>query len=53
MVLFKEGGGNVIGVSQTELDNVAAGATNNFSVIYPAAPNINPAVNQILVYAIR
>jgi len=53
MVLFKDGGGNVIGASQTELDNVAAGATNNFSVIYPAEPNVNPAVNQILVYAIR
>jgi hypothetical protein len=53
MVLFKDGGGNVIGASQTELDNVAAGATNNFSVLYPAVSNINPAVNQILVYAIR
>jgi hypothetical protein len=53
MALFKDGGGNVVGVSQTELDNVAAGATNNFSVIYPNEPNINPAVNQILVYAIR
>jgi hypothetical protein len=53
MVLFKNGSGNVIGVSQTELDNVTAGATNNFSVIYPAVPNLNPAVNQILVYAIR
>ncbi len=53
MVLFKDGVGNIIGVSQTELDNVSAGATNNFSVIYPAVPNVNPAVNQILVYAIR
>jgi hypothetical protein len=53
MALFKDGGGNVIGASQTELDNVSAGVTNNFSVIYPAVSNINPAVNQILVYAIR
>jgi hypothetical protein len=53
MALFKDGAGNIIGVSQTELDNVSAGATNNFSVIYPAVSNINPAVNQILVYAIR
>jgi hypothetical protein len=53
MVLFKDGGGNVVGASQTELDNVAAATTNNFSVIYPNEPNINPAVNQILVYALR
>jgi hypothetical protein len=53
MVLFKDGDGNVVGVSQTEVDNVAAGATNDFSVIYPAEPNVNPAVNQILVYALR
>lgn len=53
MVLFKDGRGNVIGASQTELDHVIAGAANNFSVIYPAEPNLNPAVNQILVYALR
>lgn len=53
IALFKDAGGNIIGASQTELDNVTGGATNNFSVIYPATPNINPAVNQILVYAIR
>jgi hypothetical protein len=53
MALFKDGTGNIIGASQTELDNVSAGAANDFSVLYPAASNINPAVNQILVYAIR
>lgn len=53
VALFKDAGGNVVGASQTELDNVMAGATNDFSVLYPAAPNINPALNQILVYAIR
>lgn len=53
MALFKDGGGNIIGASQTELNNVSAGATNNFSVIYPNEPNIDPVVNQLLVYAIR
>lgn len=53
MALFKDSGGNIVGASQTELDNVIAGAANNFSVIYPAESNINPAVNQIIVYAIR
>ncbi|HUC31740.1 MAG TPA: hypothetical protein VMR99_03645 [Candidatus Paceibacterota bacterium] len=53
VVIFNDPEGNPIGVSQTELDNVAAGATNDFSVIYPAEPNVNPALNQILVYALR
>jgi hypothetical protein len=53
MVIFNDPNGNPIGVSQTELDHVAAGTTENFSVIYPVEPNINPALNQIVVYAIR
>ena len=53
LVIFNNPNGNPIGVSQTELSDVAAGSTSNFSVIYPAEPNINPALNQILVYALR
>ena len=53
MVIFNDQNGNPIGVSQMELGNVGAGTINNFSVIYPAEPNINPALNQILVYALR
>ena len=53
LVIFNDPNGNPIGVSQTELSNVAAGATNTFSVLYPAEPNINPALNQPLVYALR
>lgn len=53
LIIFNDPNGNPIGVSQTELDNVAAGSTENFSVIYPAEPNVNPALNQILVYALR
>ncbi len=53
MAFFKDAGGTIIGASQTELQNVSAGATNNFSVIYPNEPNVNPAVNQIVVYALR
>ncbi len=53
VVLFKDVNGDIIGASQTELDNVTAGETANFSVIYPMEPNINPAVNQPIVYAIR
>lgn len=53
VVTFDDSMGNPIGVSQTELDNVRAGTTNSFSVIYPNIPNINPALNQIIVYALR
>jgi hypothetical protein len=53
MVIFDDPNGNPVGVSQTELDDIAAGTTHNFSVIYPNEPNINPALNQILVYALR
>jgi hypothetical protein len=53
MVIFKDVNGNFVGVSQTELSNVAAGTTNNFSVIYPNEPNINPALNQMIIYALR
>ncbi len=53
MVIFDDGAGNPIGVSQTELEGVAAGTTNDFSVLYPAEPNINPGHDQILVYALR
>lgn len=53
VVLFKDSNGNIIGASQTELDNIEAGESQDFSVIYPAAPNIDLALNQIIVYAIR
>lgn len=53
VILFKDATGDVIGASQTELDNVEAGESQNFSVIYPAEPNIDPALSQPIVYAIR
>jgi hypothetical protein len=53
VVLFNGANGAPVGVSQTELNNVAAGITENFSVIYPNVQGINPALNQILVYALR
>ncbi|HEY5221304.1 MAG TPA: FxLYD domain-containing protein [Candidatus Paceibacterota bacterium] len=53
LVIFKDANGNPVGVSETQLGTVAAGTTENFSVIYPNEPNIDPAVNQILVYALR
>jgi len=53
VVIFKNSAGNPIGVSQTELSDVAAGTTQNFSVIYPAEPNLDPTLNQPIVYALR
>jgi len=53
MVVFKGSDGNPVGVSETQLSNIAAGTTENFSVLYPNEPNVNPALNQILVYAFR
>lgn len=53
MTIFNGQDGSPVGVSQTELSNVTAGSTNNFSVLYPNEPNINPALNQIIVYALR
>ncbi len=53
MALFKGVDGGIVGVSQTELNDIAAGSTNSFSIIYPNEPNVDPALNQILVYAIR
>lgn len=53
MVVFNDPSGAPVGVSQTELANIAAGSTNTFSVIYPNESDVNPALNQIFVYAIR
>lgn len=53
MVVFNGPNGAPAGVSQTELDTIAPGAANDFSIMYPAERNIDPARNQILVYALR
>ena len=53
MVIFKDQNRDPVGVSETELGNVAAGTTQNFSVIYPNEPGIDPTQSQILVYALR
>ena len=47
IVVFKDDGGNPIGASQTEINDLAPGTTQNFTVIYPAVPGINPANNEI------
>jgi len=51
--VFKDGAGTPVGASQTELDNVAANGTYNFSVIYPATQNIDLTATEIEAYALR
>jgi hypothetical protein len=53
VVLFDGSNGSPIGSSQTELDNVQPDQTVNFSVLYPAVPGINPALSQVIIYALR
>ena len=53
IAIFKDAGGNPIGASQTEIDNFAPNTTENFSVIYPAIPGVNPANNELEAYALR
>lgn len=53
ITVFKDGSGNPIGASQTEIDHFAPNTTQNFSVIYPAVPGVNPANNEIVAYALR
>lgn len=55
IAVFKNAQGNPIGASQTEIDQIAPGQSENFSVSYPAttAADINPAATQIEVDALR
>jgi hypothetical protein len=53
IAVFKDAVGNPIGASQTELDNIAPNQTENFSVSYPAIPNINPSLTEVQAYAVR
>jgi len=53
IAVFKDANGNPLGASQTEIDRVAPNAAENFSVIYPAVPGINPANNELEAYGLR
>ncbi len=53
IALFKDASGAIIGASQTELDNVAPNGTYDFSVTYPADPNIDPAATEVHAYGLR
>jgi hypothetical protein len=53
IAVFKDASGNPIGASQTEIDDIAPGEAQNFSVIYPAATDVNPADSELEAYGLR
>jgi hypothetical protein len=53
IAIFKDAAGAPVGASQTELDNVAANGTYDFSVTYPATRNVNLAATEIVAYGLR
>ncbi len=53
VAIFKDQFGNAAGVSQTVIDGLAPQETQNFSVSYPASPNINLAATEVHAYAWR
>jgi hypothetical protein len=53
IALFNNAQGSAVGSSQTELDSIAPGQTQTFSIIYPAISGIDPAQTEIFVDAMR
>jgi hypothetical protein len=53
VAIFKDQYGNPAGASQTVLDGLAPQETQNFSVSYPALPNINPSATEVYAYSWR
>lgn len=51
VVLFSGGSGFLAGATATELENVAANSTRNFTVLHPVVPSVNPGATQAFVYA--
>jgi hypothetical protein len=53
MAIFKNTAGAPIGASQTELDSIAPGVTQDFSISYPTLPNENISATEFKAYAAR
>ena len=53
VAVFKDATGMPIGASQTELDSLAPGETQNFSISYPLLPNENVSATELHAYAER
>ncbi len=53
VAVFYGANGVAVGASETELDAIAPGETEPFSVSYPAVPNVNPLLTKLYAYALR
>lgn len=53
VAIFKDQYGNPAGVSQTVIDGLQPQETQNFSVSYPAEPNINLSATEVHAYSRR
>ena len=52
VAVFYDASGNPVGASQTKLDAIAPNQTESFSVTYPAAQTIDPALTKAYAYAL-
>jgi len=53
VAIFKDAEGSPVGASQTELDNIAANGTYDFSVIYPSVQNVDLTATEVEAYGVR
>lgn len=53
VAIFKDSNGNPVGASQTQVDSLAPGAAANFSIMYPALPNVSPSNYQVFAYGVK
>jgi hypothetical protein len=53
VAVFKDAAGTPVGASQTELDALTPGETQNFSISYPLVPNEDISATEIEAYAAR
>lgn len=53
VAIFYGSSNRALGASQTVVDHIAPNETANFSVIYPATPDIDPSRTKLFAYALR
>lgn len=53
IAILKDSNGNVIGSSETEVDNLSANQTANFSIIYPSVSGVDFSSTEVDAYGYR
>lgn len=53
IVALFSGGGKILGVSETELDDVYAGESRLFTIVHPSIPGADPARTELAIFARR